>query len=54
MTITVGELIEKLKGYDRSLLVSTEGCDCCGLASGELKEYTNFDKEKCLDICRAK
>jgi hypothetical protein len=30
VTMTVQELIAALQGYDPSLPIVTEGCDCCG------------------------
>jgi hypothetical protein len=40
LTMTVGELIEKLQSIDADLPIVTEGCDCDGEANSiEVKEF---------------
>ncbi len=41
--ITVGELIEQLQKYDKTLPVHTEGCDCIGPSDGVNQTYTDAE-----------
>jgi hypothetical protein len=49
-TLTVAQLIEKLKEMPQDIPVYTEGCDCTGNAAGVMKEGSGEDE--CVVITR--